>query len=106
LNTRLRLEPDEDLEAEQQLTVHADDVTRRAVVLGAQALGRDQRELAAAEQRLALLVELLGSAGKLRRSLQQAPANHLVAATLHGPLVLLRRHPQTVSGRARCPSQN
>ena len=83
---RLRLEPDEDLEPEQQRAGDADGVARHAVVLGPHAIGGAEQELAAAELALALLIERLGLFAELRRAREQALVNDLVAAAFEGAL--------------------
>jgi hypothetical protein len=80
----LGLEPEEDVEAEQQLAAERDDVDRDAVVLRAHPLGRDQLRLGGAEQRLAAGVERVGALRQLGAGGRQPLAQHLVGAAGQG----------------------
>ena len=82
------IDPDANLSViDQQVVTEADDVCRRAVVLGAHPLGRDQLRLGGAEQRLAGSVERVGAARQLLPTGGQPRAQHLVVAAGQGSIV-------------------
>jgi hypothetical protein len=98
---RLRLQPDEDVVAEQQIALHRADVARHAVVLGAHPLGREQGQLRAAERLNAALVERLRTLAELDGLVEQALADDVVAAALDWcavPSTVCRSCPSLVSG--------
>lgn len=76
----LGAEADEDVVAEQQVAVDLPDVTRDAVVLRPDALGRDERELRPAERLGPAGVELFGLLGELPGRVEEALSNDVVAA--------------------------
>ncbi len=77
---RLRLQPDEDVVAEQHQPARRHDVAGHAVVLRADPLGADEAQLGAAEDREALGVERLGPPGELGGLLGQPRSQHVVRA--------------------------
>ena len=81
----LGLQAHEDLEAEEHVPGDAHEIARDAVVLGANALVGDERELGAAEDLLAPRVERLGLGRELGGLLEEPLANDVVAA--HPPCV-------------------
>jgi hypothetical protein len=76
----LRLQPDEDVVAEEHQPADRHDVARHAVVFRADPLGADQPHLRAAEHFQAARVERLRPAGQLRRPVGQPAPQDLVRA--------------------------